>query len=111
MGRILDDEKTKLPRNTSIRNPSTSCSTNSEKLNLPDSVARKRRKVMMEHAYEVNSRHTDVANHRQKCALDGLWSTLMNSCNVHDMQAYMEKSPKVMTKNNSLNCEQGSCKI
>ena len=53
---------------------------------------------MLEHAEQVNSRPAEDANHRKKCALDGMWSTLVNSTNVHDIKAYMEKSPKVMTE-------------
>ncbi|CAB4012182.1 Transposon Ty3-I Gag-Pol poly [Paramuricea clavata] len=77
----------------------------SEKLNLPDSVARKRRKLMLEHAEQMNSRPAEDANHRKKCALDGMWSTLVNSANVHDIKAYMEVT-KGYDRNNSLNCEQ-----
>lgn len=51
---------------------------------------------MLENAEQVNARPTDVKNCGRKCALDGLWSTLVNSTSAHDLKRYIETSPKVM---------------
>ncbi len=52
---------------------------------------------MFDHAERINARSSDNEGLKHKSALDGIWSTLINSVTAHEMRSYMEKSPLVLT--------------
>lgn len=94
----LLSEHVKLPRKSSVKRPSTFSLTCSEKLEIPDSIARKRRKLMFDNAIAVNSRRTDDKPSKRKHALNGLWNTFINTATEQEVRSYLEHSPKVMKK-------------
>ena len=53
---------------------------------------------MFEHAKQINARSSDNESLKRKSALDGLWSTLINSTSESEMRSYLDKSPLVLTK-------------
>lgn len=73
-------------------------SSSSEKLDLPDSVARKRRKLMLDNAKAVNSSTNESDASQREHALNGLWNTLITTANAHEMKSFMKKSPTIMGK-------------
>ena len=81
------------PKTSSVINQSCS-----EKLDIPQSIERKRRKLMFDHAKQINARSSDNESLKRKSALDGMWSTLINSASAHEMRSYMDKSPLLLTK-------------
>jgi hypothetical protein len=76
------------------RNPSL-CTSSS---NLLDSVARKRRKLMLDNAKAVNSTTAESDVSQRKHALNGLWNTLITTANAQEMTSFMKKSPTIMEK-------------
>ena len=52
---------------------------------------------MFDHAERINARSSDNESLKRKSALDGIWSTLINSASAHEMKSYIEKSPLVLT--------------
>lgn len=92
------NEKVKLPRNSHPKTSSVINQSCSEKLDIRESIARKRRKLMFDHAKQINARSSDNERLKRKSALDGMWSTLINSASAYEMRSYMDKSPLVLTK-------------
>lgn len=71
---------------------------NSEKLDLPESVARKRRKLMFNNAVMVNAPSSDNTQSKRNYALNGLWNTFVNTASEYEVKQYLSKSSKVMKK-------------
>jgi hypothetical protein len=94
----LLNEKVKLPRTSSIKKPSFCTPSNSEKLDLPQSVARKRRKLMFTNAVVVNAPSSDNTESKRKYALNGLWNTFVKTASEYEVKQYLLNSSKVMKK-------------
>ena len=92
------DEQVKIPRKAFARRSSICNSSYSEKLDVPGSVARKRRKLMFDNAQAVNATSTDDTTSKRTYALNGLWNTLVNTASEREMKEYIEKSPTMMKK-------------
>ena len=52
----------------------------------------------MTNAKQINARSSDNESLKRKSALDGLWSTLINSTSDREVKSYLDKSPLVLTK-------------
>ncbi|CAB4028532.1 Hypothetical predicted protein, partial [Paramuricea clavata] len=94
----LLNKQVKLPRTSSIKKPSFCTPSNSEKLDLPQSVARKRRKLMFTNAVAVNAPSSDNAESKREYALNGLWNTFINTASEYEVKQYLLNSSKVMKK-------------
>lgn len=95
---LLVNEKVKLPRDSHLKTSSVVSQSYSKQLDIPDSIARKRRKLIFDHAERINAKSCDRESFKWKAALDSMWCTLINSASAHQMRLYMEKSPLVLTK-------------
>ncbi len=95
---MLLSEHVKLPRKSHVKRPSVCNSLCSEKLDIPDSIVRKRRKLMFDNAEALNSTSDADTESKRKYALNGLWNTFINTASEQELKNYMEHSPKVMEK-------------
>jgi hypothetical protein len=75
----------KLPRTSSTKKSSFCTPSNSEKLDLPQNVARKRRKLIFTNAVVVNAPSSDNTESKRKYALNGLWNTFVNTASEYEV--------------------------